>query len=57
MEQVWWLLLELIHFFSLGHITLKFMKIVWHKHNLMISLSVDSGHPDKYSHEIPHEYL
>ena len=33
------------------------MKIVWHKHNLMISLSVDSGHPGKYSYEIPHEYL
>ena len=33
------------------------MKIVSHKHNLMISLSVDSGHPGKYSYEIPHEYL
>ena len=40
-EQLWWLLLVLRHFFSLWYITLKFMKIVWHKHNLMISLSVD----------------
>ena len=27
-EQLWWLLLELRHFFSLRYITLKFMKIV-----------------------------
>ena len=33
------------------------MKIVWHKHNLLISFSVVSGHPGKYSYEIPHEYL
>ena len=33
------------------------MKIVWRKHNLMISFSVGSGHPGKYSYEIPHEYL
>ena len=33
------------------------MKIVWRKHNLMISSSVGSGHPGKYSYEIPHEYL
>ena len=43
-EQLWWLLLELRHFFSLWYITLKFIKIVWHKHNLMIAVSVDSGH-------------
>ena len=36
---------------------LKFMKIVWHKHNLMISSSFGSGHPIKYSYEIHHEYL
>ena len=30
--QIWWLLLELRYFFSLWYITLKFMKIVWHKH-------------------------
>ena len=35
-EQLWWLLLELRHFFNLWYITLKFMNIVWHKHNLMI---------------------
>ena len=34
----------------------KFFKIVWHKHNLIIS-SVGSGHTNQYSHEIPHEYL
>ena len=56
-EQLWWLLLELRHFFSLWYITLKFMKIVWHKHNLMISLLVGSGHTGKYLYEIPHEYL
>ena len=33
------------------------MKIVWHKHNLVISSSVDSKHRGKYSYEIPHEYL
>ena len=33
------------------------MKIVWHKHNLMISSSVGSGDPGKYSYEIRHEYL
>ena len=33
------------------------MKIVWHKHNLIISSSVDSGHHNKYLCEIPHEYL
>ena len=47
-EQLWWLLLELRHFFSLWYITLKFMKIVWHKHNLMISFLVGSGHTGKY---------
>ena len=31
------------------------MKIVYHKYNLMISSLVDSGHPRKYSYEIPHE--
>ena len=35
---------------------LKFIKTDT-KHNLMISFSVDSGHPGKYSYEIPHEYL
>ena len=34
----------------------KIFKIVWHKHNLIIS-SVGSGHTNQYSHEIPHEYL
>ena len=33
------------------------MKIVWHKYNLMISFPVGSGYPEKYSYEIPHEYL
>ena len=33
------------------------MKIVWRKHNLIISASVGSGHHNKYSYEIPHEYL
>ena len=33
------------------------MRIVWHKHNLMISSSVSSGYPGNYSYEIPHEYL
>ena len=41
-------------FFSLLYIT---YKIVWHKYNLMISFSVDAGHPGKYSYEIPHEDL
>ena len=27
------------------------------QHNLMISFSVSSGQPGKYSYEIPHEYL
>ena len=35
---------------------LKFMKIVKHKHNLMILSSIGSVHPGKYSYEIPHEY-
>ena len=33
------------------------MKIIWYKHNLMISSSVGSGHPGKYSLEIPHKCL
>ena len=33
------------------------MKIVWSKQNLIISSSVCSGHHDKYSYEIPYEYL
>ena len=33
------------------------MKIVWYKHNLMISSSVGYDHPVKYSYEIPHEHL
>ena len=32
------------------------MKIVWSKHNLVISSSVGSGHPGKYAYEIPHKY-
>ena len=36
---------------------LKFLKIVWRKHNLMTSSSGGSGHPGKYSYEIPHKYL
>ena len=44
-------------FFCLWYIQfLKFTKIVWYKHNLIIS-SVGSDHPDQYSYEIPHEYL
>ena len=35
----------------------KFMNLVWHKHNLMISSLVYSGHLGKYLHEIPHECL
>ena len=57
MEQLRCLLLELRQFFSLWYVTLKFMKIVWHKHNLMVSLSADSGQPGRYSCEVPHEYL
>ena len=37
--------------------TLKIYKIVWHKHSLMISSSVVSCHPGKYSCRILHEYL
>ena len=33
--------------------TYNFMKIVWHKHNVMISSFVGSGHPVKCSYEIP----
>ena len=33
------------------------MKLVWHKHNLIISSSVGSGHHEKYSYEISYEYL
>ena len=33
------------------------MKIVSHKHNLMISSSVGSGYPDKYSYEVLHEKI
>ena len=33
------------------------MKIVWHKHNLIVSSLVGSSHHDKYSYEIPHKYL
>ena len=33
------------------------MKIVLHKHDLIISSSVGSGHSDKYSYVIPHEHL
>ena len=33
------------------------MRIVWRKHNPMISSSGGSGHHGKYSYEIPHEYL
>ena len=32
------------------------MKIVWSKHNLVISSSLGSGHPGKYAYEIPHKY-
>ena len=46
--------LELKHFFSLWYIQLQNL---WRKHNLMISSSAGSGHPRKYSYEIPHEYL
>ena len=33
------------------------MQIVWHKDKTMISSSVGSDHPDKYSYQIAHEYL
>ena len=33
------------------------MKIVWHKHNLIIFSSIGSGHPGKHSYKIPYEYL
>ena len=33
------------------------MKIVWDKYNLIISSLLGSGHPDKYSYKIPHEYV
>ena len=33
------------------------MKIASHKHNLMTSSSVGSGHPGKYSNKLPHEYF
>ena len=33
------------------------MKIVRHKHSLIIYSSVGSGNHDKDSFEIPHEYL
>ena len=33
------------------------MKIVWNKHNLIISFLVGSGHHDKYLYEIPYENL
>ena len=33
------------------------MKIVLYKPNLIIPSSVSYGHPNKYSYEIPHEYL
>ena len=42
--------------FVIHKILKEFMKIVWRKHNLIIS-SVGSGHPDQYSYEIPHENL
>ena len=32
------------------------MKVVWHKHKLIISSSVCFGYVDKYSCEIPYEY-
>ena len=43
---------QLRHFFCLWYKQL--MKMVWHKHNLIISSSVGSGHLNKYSYEIPH---
>ena len=44
-------------FCCLKHIQFsKFIKIIWHKYNLIIS-SIVSGHPDQYLYEIPHEYL
>ena len=42
------------YFLFVIHITLKFMKIGWHKHNLTISSSVGSS---QYSWRISHEYL
>ena len=33
------------------------MKIILHKHDLIISSSVGSGHSDKYSYVIPHKHL
>ena len=60
MEHLWWLLLELREFFCLIY-NFEFFcliynfknvwrQLVWHKHNLMISSSVGSGHPGKYSY-------
>ena len=45
---------ELGQFFGLQYTKLyKSMKIVWHKHKLIISSSVGSSLHDKYSYKIP----
>ena len=46
-------IVELRHFFSFWYITLKFMQIVWHKYNLLIFLSVNSGHPGVFIWDSP----
>ena len=49
--------MELRQLFCLSDKQLKFWKIVWHKHYLLISSLVGSGHFDKYSYETPFEWL
>ena len=45
---------ELRQFFCLQYMQLqKSMKIARHKHNVIISSSICSGHPDKYSNDSP----
>ena len=57
-EHIWWLLLELRHFFlAFDKYKFKIYEDSMTQTNLMISTSVGSGHPGKYSYEIPHEYL
>ena len=40
-----------------GTYNFKIFEVVRQKYNLMISSSVGSDHPGKYSYEITHEYL
>ena len=43
-EHLRWLLLKLGHFLFLKDATFKIYEDIWHKHNLMIYSSFDSGH-------------